>query len=68
MKRFINILLLMICILNATLILGRIINYYFGTTETQIINPKLGGYEFTLWFMLIPTLTALYYTLKELEK
>lgn len=30
----------------------------------QIINPDLGGYEFTLWLIYIPNLIATYYTLE----
>ena len=66
MKKLINILLFLICTCSTTIMTSCVFCYYIKEPMAiEIINPNLGGYEFTLWLIYIPNLIALYYTLKK---
>lgn len=66
MKVLLNRLLLFICVSSTSVLTTCILTYYLKEPMiVQIINPSLGGYQFTLWLLYIPNLIALYYILKE---
>lgn len=68
MRRLFNMIMFFICICAASVMTTLIFSYYLKEETTiKIINPELGGYEFTLWLIYIPILIATYYTSKLLH-
>ena len=44
------------------------VDFYFTPTTltpVEIVNPKLGGYEFSLWLVYITSLTGTYHSFKQ---
>lgn len=68
MIKLINLILFFICFSSTTIMTTCVFCYYLKQPmEVQIVNPDLGGYEFTLWLIYIPNLVATYYTLKKIN-